>query len=39
MVGMIASGPIGTIRGKIKVNGPWKPKKRVKNLSGPTWQE
>ena len=29
MIGMIASKPIGTTRGKIKVNGPWKPKKKV----------
>ena len=36
---MVASRPIGTTRGKGKVNEPWKPKKRGKKSNGPTWQE
>ena len=39
MAGMIDSKPIGTTRGKIKVNGPQKPKESGKKLNGPTWQE
>ena len=38
MVGMIANRPIGTTRGKSKVNGLKKPKERGNKPNGPTWQ-
>ena len=31
--------PIATTKGKSKVNGSWKPKKRGKKPYGPTWQK
>ena len=36
MAGMTASKPMGTISGKNKVNGSWKPKKRGSKFNGPT---
>ena len=36
---MKANRPMGTIRGKDKVNGPRKPKKRGNKTNRPTWQE
>ena len=39
MVRMTPNGLIGTTKGKSKVNGSWKPKKRGKKSNGPTWQE
>ena len=35
---MTAGKPMGTIRGKSKVNGSRKPKGRVNKSNGPTWQ-
>ena len=34
MKGIMANKPTGTIRGKSKVNEPWKPKKRSKKPMG-----
>ena len=39
MVGIIASGPIGRIRGKDEISWPRKPKKRGSNPNEPAWQE
>ena len=39
MAGIIVNRPIGTIKGKSKVNRPWKPKERSDKHNGPTWQE
>ena len=39
MVRITANRPMGTIRGKSKVNGPWKPKKRGNKSNAPTWQK
>ena len=39
MARIIASRPIGIIRGKNKVNGSGKTKKRGNMINGSTWQE
>ena len=39
MAKMKANRLMGTIRGKDKVNGPRKPKKRGNKPNGPTWQK
>ena len=39
MARIIASRPVGIIRGKNKVNGSGKTKKRGNKIDGSTWQE
>ena len=36
MVGIMSCKPMGIVKGKSKVNGPWKPKERDKKPNGPT---
>ena len=39
MAGMTTNRPMSTIRGKDKVSGSKKPKKRGNKPNGPTWQK